>query len=109
MANKKLTEAKNTKKELANSYTSKGATLIDEKKFNEAITIYEKALSRRNNMTYEVKDIAQIKDVADNKAGFIKAMWCGCRECEEKLKEQIGITSRCIPFEQEKISDKCVV
>ena len=41
--------------------------------------------------------------------GFVKAMWCGCRECEDKIKEDYNVTSRCIPFEQEEISDKCVV
>ena len=45
----------------------------------------------------------------DKKPGFVRAMWCGCRECEEKLKEYSGITSRCIPAKQEKIADTCVV
>ena len=35
-------------------------------------------------------------------------MWCGERECEDKLKEDAGITSRCMPLEQETISDVCV-
>ena len=38
----------------------------------------------------------------------VKAMWCGCQECEDKIKEDTGATSRCIPFAQEKLSDKCV-
>ena len=41
--------------------------------------------------------------------GFIKAMWCGDRACEDALKEQAGITSRCIPFEQEAVADVCPV
>ena len=53
------------------------------------------------------KIAGQIKDIADNKPGFIRAMWCGDRECEDKLKEVAGITSRCIPFEQELIGDTC--
>ena len=40
--------------------------------------------------------------------GFIKAMWCGDSACEEKIKELTAAKSRCMPFEQEKISDKCV-
>ena len=40
--------------------------------------------------------------------GFVKAMWCGCRECEDKIKEDTGATSRCMPFAQETLSDKCV-
>lgn len=41
--------------------------------------------------------------------GFVKAMWCGCRECEDKLKDLDGITSRCMPFEQEHLDDKCAI
>ena len=40
--------------------------------------------------------------------GYIKAMWCGDAECEEKIKELTGAKSRCIPFEEEHISDTCV-
>lgn len=45
----------------------------------------------------------------NNKTGFIKAMHCGCEECEQVLKDEAGITSRCIPIEQETLSDKCVI
>lgn len=70
--------------------------------------LYQKALDRRAAMTFTARDYAELKDIADNKPGFIKAMWCGDRECEDKLKDEIGITSRCIPFEQEHLSDTCV-
>ena len=50
----------------------------------------------------------EMKEIADTKPGFIRAMWCGDRECEDKLKEVAGVTSRCIPFEQEHIGDTCV-
>ncbi len=70
--------------------------------------LYQKAIDRRAAMTFTARDYAELKDIADNKPGFIKAMWCGDRECEDKLKDEIGITSRCIPFEQEQLSDACV-
>ena len=70
--------------------------------------LYQKALDRRAAMTFTAKDYVELKDIADNKPGFIKAMWCGERECEDKLKDELGITSRCIPFEQEQLSDTCV-
>ncbi len=70
--------------------------------------LYQKAIDRRAAMTFTARDYAELKDIADNKPGFIKAMWCGDRECEDKLKDEIGITSRCIPFEQEHLSDACV-
>ncbi len=70
--------------------------------------LYNKALERRENMTYDAKTLDEIKEIADTRPGFIRAMWCGDRECEDKLKEVAGITSRCIPFSQETISDTCV-
>jgi prolyl-tRNA synthetase len=70
--------------------------------------IYNKALERRESMTYEAKNMDDLKEIADNKPGFIKAMWCGDTECEEKLKEIAGVSSRCMPFEQEHVSDTCV-
>ena len=66
--------------------------------------LYQKAIDRRAAMTFTARDYAELKDIADNKPGFIKAMWCGDRECEDKLKDELGITSRCIPFEQEHLS-----
>lgn len=70
--------------------------------------LYDAALARREKMTYTAATLDELKDIADHKPGFIKAMWCGSRECEEKLKEVAGVSSRCIPFEQEQIADTCV-
>lgn len=70
--------------------------------------IYNKALERRANMTYDAHNMAEMCDIAENKPGFIRAMWCGDRACEDALKEQAGVSSRCIPFEQEQLSDTCV-
>ena len=58
--------------------------------------------------TYEATEWEDFKEKADTKPGFIKAMWCGELDCELKVKEEAGLTSRCMPFEQEKISDKCI-
>ena len=72
--------------------------------------LYKKALVRRNEMTYQAKNMEELEHIITNTPGFIKAMWCGDVECENKIKEIRGIKSRCIPFdeEQEHISDKCV-
>ena len=70
--------------------------------------LYNSALERRSNMTYVANNMDEMIDIAENKPGFIKAMWCGDRECEDALKEQAGVTSRCIPFVQEKIGGTCV-
>ncbi len=70
--------------------------------------MYAAALERRNTMTYTALDMEEMIKTAEEKPGFIKAMWCGSRECEEALKEQAGVSSRCIPFEQEHVGDTCV-
>ena len=70
--------------------------------------MFENAKKIRENNTYYAKDFEELKDLADNKTGFIKAMWCGDLACEEKIKEDAGLSSRCMPFEQETITDKCV-
>ena len=70
--------------------------------------LYDKALKHREETTSYAKDFEELKDIAENKPGFIKAMWCGDLECELKIKEETSVTSRCIPFTQENFSDKCV-
>lgn len=70
--------------------------------------LYNKALERRAAMTFDVHNLEEMKETAENKPGFIRAMWCGSRECEDTLKEQAGVTSRCIPFEQETLDGRCV-
>lgn len=68
----------------------------------------ERARAHRDSHTYVAVTPEEMKDLADNKPGFIKAMWCGNQECEDKLKETVGVSSRCMPFEQEHLSDHCV-
>ena len=70
--------------------------------------MFDKALARRESMTYEARTLDEMIDIAANKPGLIKAMWCGDEACELKIKEDTTATSRCMPFEQEKISDVCV-
>ena len=71
-------------------------------------SLYQRALDNRSSKTYTAANLEELKDIAQNKPGFIKAMWCGDEACEERLKEEAGVTSRCIPKEQEHISDHCV-
>ncbi|MGN0497821.1 MAG: proline--tRNA ligase [Acutalibacteraceae bacterium] len=71
--------------------------------------LYKKALENREKKTYSCTTLDEItKSLEENGDGFIKAMWCGDEECEDKVKELTGVGSRCIPFEQEHLSDKCV-
>lgn len=71
--------------------------------------LYEKALANRKAHTYDCTTLDEIKEkLAANGDGFVRAMWCGDPECEDKVKEITEVGSRCIPFEQEQLSDKCV-
>ncbi|GGB59985.1 proline--tRNA ligase [Fictibacillus barbaricus] len=70
--------------------------------------LFEKAKTHRDSQTTAVTTFDDFKDNLTNKGGFIKAMWCGDEACENFIKDETGATSRCIPFEQENISKKCV-
>ena len=70
--------------------------------------LLERARAHRDEHTYEAHNYEEFKDIVANKPGFVKAMWCGDQACEDKIKEDTTATSRCMPFEQESISDVCV-
>jgi prolyl-tRNA synthetase len=71
--------------------------------------IYKKALENRERRTYVATTLDEITEQLEkNGDGFVKAMWCGNEECEDKVKEITGVGSRCIPFDQEQLSDVCV-
>ncbi|MBQ4382336.1 MAG: proline--tRNA ligase [Oscillospiraceae bacterium] len=71
--------------------------------------LYEKALQNLNEHTYSAETVEEVKAVMDNGGGFVKTMWCGDRECEDKMKELCGVSSRNMPFDQEHIADTCPV
>ncbi len=68
----------------------------------------ERARKHRDEHTYTAHTTEEFKEIVSTKQGFIKAMWCGDEACELKIKEETGASSRCMPFEQEKISENCV-
>lgn len=71
--------------------------------------MYENAKNFLLEHTSEAETLEDMIKIVDTKKGFVKAKWCGCRECEEKLKEETGITSRCIPFSENHEEGKCIV
>ena len=71
--------------------------------------LYEKALQNREARTTAARTMEEVKAQSAAGNGFIKTMWCGELACEEAMKEQAGLTSRCMPFEQETLSDVCPV
>ena len=68
----------------------------------------EAARAHRDEHTYVAKDMAEFEKCFSEKSGFVKAMWCEDRACEDQIKEKLAVTSRCMPFEQETLSDTCV-
>ncbi len=71
--------------------------------------MYAAALENRKNRTFSCTTIDEIRQTLEEKGdGFIEAMWCGDEACEDEVKAQTGAGSRCIPFEQKQLSDKCV-
>ena len=70
--------------------------------------LLERARKHQEAHTYTAVTYEEFQDIAEHKPGFIKAMWCGDVECEEKIKEDTTCTSRCMPFAQEKIADTCI-
>ncbi|MCI7323980.1 proline--tRNA ligase [bacterium] len=71
--------------------------------------LYDRALANRESRTYTATTMDEVKSIVAEKTGFIKTMWCGDVACEEAMKEQAGLSSRCMPFEQEHLSDVCPV
>ncbi|MBR5336763.1 MAG: proline--tRNA ligase [Lachnospiraceae bacterium] len=70
--------------------------------------MFERAKKHRDEHVSDARNYDEFKDLLEKKPGFIRAMWCGEKDCELKIKEETTATSRCIPFEQEKLSDVCV-
>ena len=68
----------------------------------------ERARSHRDEHTYVAETMEEFEKLFTEKTGFVKAMWCGNQECEDVIKEKLSVTSRCMPFEQEKLADTCV-
>ena len=70
--------------------------------------MFERALAHREAHTSKAADYDSFFRTVDEQPGFVKAMWCGDEACEDKIKEETGATSRCMPFEQETIAETCV-
>ena len=69
--------------------------------------LYDAAKKNLEEHIYAAKSIEEAKQLQAEHGGFIKTMWCGDEACELKMKEEGGMSSRCIPFRQEKVSEVC--
>ena len=71
--------------------------------------MYKECAERVKEKTSIANTLEEFKEKLEKNQGFIKTMWCGSKECEETIKEETGAKSRCMPFNQEKVGDRCVV
>ena len=69
--------------------------------------LFDRAKKNLDSNIFPAFSLEQAKAVQEEKGGFIKTMWCGDLQCELDMKEKAGMTSRCIPFAQEKLGDVC--
>ncbi len=70
--------------------------------------LFERAKKFLQENIREVSDYNEFKEVIEKKRGLIKTYWCGSKECEDKIKEETKASIRCIPFEREEASGKCI-
>ena len=69
--------------------------------------MYDKAKKNLDEHIYTAYSLEEAKRLQEENGGYIKTMWCGDLECELKMKEVAGMSSRCIPFQQEHLADTC--
>ena len=70
--------------------------------------MFNKAKIRRDSMIYDAKTYDELLDIAKTKQGFVKINWCGSEECENKIKEDTAMKSRCL-IEDENVTGPCTV
>lgn len=70
--------------------------------------MFARAKAHRDAHTYDATTYPEFREILAHKPGFVRAMWCGDVACEEKIKADTTATSRCMPFAQIRLSDKCV-
>lgn len=69
----------------------------------------KRATIRRDSMIYEANNYDELREIATTKdGGFTKINWCGNVECENKIKDDFGIKSRCL-IEDEEVTGPCTV
>jgi len=71
--------------------------------------MFQRAKRNLEENTYPCTSVEEVKEKMATQGGFAKTMWCGDLACELYMKENCGVTSRCIPFEQEQLGDTCPI
>lgn len=71
-------------------------------------SMFNACLKRMEEKTTVAHNLEELEKNMNENQGFVKSMWCGSQDCEDKVKELTGAPSRCIPFKQEHLGDTCV-
>ena len=71
--------------------------------------MFEKAKKNLDEHIYDAETLEEAKRLQQEHGGFIRTMWCGDVACENRMKEEAGMSSRCMPFRQEHLSDVCAI
>ena len=98
-------------KRLAQIYQNTIGAAFDEiKALLDAIhdNMYAVAEKNLEDNTFDLKTVDEVKEMAAGRGGFARTKWCGSLECELKMKEQAGVSSRCMPLKQSGTTGKCV-
>lgn len=62
--------------------------------------LYQQALDFRNENTHEgIEDLDTLRQVHEDKGGFLKVHWAGTNEDEQRIKEELKLTVRCYPLD----------
>ena len=75
----------------------------------EQKALFDKAKKNLDEHTFEAHSLEEAKAIQEEKGGFIKTMWCGELACEMRMKDEAGMSSRCIPLHQEHLGDTCAI
>jgi len=70
--------------------------------------LYSRAKQNLDSHTRTCQTVEEVNAFMEGEGGFARTMWCGGLACELKMKEEAGVSSRCMPFAQEKVGDACV-
>ena len=71
--------------------------------------LYQRAKKNLEDNTYACSSLEEVREKMQERGGFAKTMWCGDEACEIRMKEEAGVTSRCMPLEQEHLGDVCAI
>ncbi|REK67281.1 MULTISPECIES: proline--tRNA ligase [Cohnella] len=71
--------------------------------------MFKRALAFRDEHFFSIETLDELKSALEEKRGFALAGWCGSDDCEKRVKDETGATSRNIPFEPAEHKSQCLV